>query len=1210
MFTTFRAKLIAIVGVAASAFLISIAFSSVISTRVADQLEAIQLRFVPKMELGPQLEGQFEQLRRGLQDAVGARDGDALEGTRELYAALQQRLAAARDVLDAEASAQFRAALQDYYESAYDISRRMIESETGESLVMAMSAMQAKQTRCSLLLKKVTEFDRDELAHGFTAARQALQSAQRLRLLVGAGCLASTILLSLWLSRGVLRSLAQLRLGLERFGKGEFDRAIVVAGSEELAAVAHSANLMAQNLNTLQAERNHEDWLKTGLVGLANELRGELSPEEVGTRAVRFLARYLQVPVAALYYSDSGRVLRLAGEYGLAPMDPELAAAFSFRVGEGLVGQACLQDEITLVPDPPPNYLRIRTGVGEGSPRLLAFLPILHLGSVAGVLELGLFKPWSAEFAELLHSVRETLAIAIEVARTRASLNEMLAESQRQAERLRAQEEELQSTNEELHTQQEELRQTNEELTQQTEELEAQGKSLQQKNRELDQAGKVLTRQAEELKKASTYKSQFLANMSHELRTPLNSMLLLSSLLADNEGKNLTAKQVEFSRTIHSAGKDLLGLINQVLDLAKVEAGKQELRIETMRLAHVVEHAERVFRPLAQEKKLELIVQLAEGLPESIETDVQRVQQILNNLLANAIKFTQRGRVTLDVRRVSPGERARRSDLAPDRSVVFAVSDTGVGIAPEHQERIFAPFEQVEAASDRRFGGTGLGLTIARELAQLLGGSLELATTSSLGSTFACYLPLQAPATSASPRPPALNGSRSSGELSLALPSAAAQSSSTLSALAVPAAAAPSGVLPTAFAELVSPAATGEAYLLLVEDDPLFAEVVGDVIRRQGLVWERAVDGKTALELCQQRPPSGVILDLKLPDMDGWQVMERLRADPRTAGIPVHFVSAADASERALAMGAIGYLTKPATRQELTQVVNALAPRTQQHLQRVLVVEPDASRGDSLVGELSAEQLQVKHVADASAALQLLEQERFACIILDLSLEDGESLDFLRSIRERCGADAPSIIVYTARPLSKEEAKHLDAYAEAVVLKEGSSSERLLDEVRLFVRRLKGGLAPKRTGEARGLPPNVQLTGKRVLVVDDDMRTVYALSATLRAKGAEVLVADTGRAALGVLSRERRVDAVLMDIMMPEMDGYETMRRIRQEVRFSELPIIALTAKAMKGDRDRCLEVGASDYLPKPIDPERLLAMLHVRLSGQAEPPPEAAEAE
>jgi signal transduction histidine kinase/CheY-like chemotaxis protein len=1089
MFSTFRAKLIAIVGVATVAFSITIGVSAIINQRVGEQLGAIQQRFVPKMEIGPQLEAQFEQLRRTLQDAVAARDGDALDGTRDQYDGLMQRLAAAHDVLDAADAALLRSAIQEYYENAYDVSRRMIDGETGEALVSAMSAMQARQSRSVLLLKKVAAVDRGELERVFQAANRALETGGRLRLVVGSSCLAFVILLSLWLSRGVLQSLAQLRFGLERFGKGQFEQPISVSSTDELAGVARSANLMAQNLLRLEGERNHEDWLKTALVGFAQELRGELSPEEIGARAVRFIARYIEAPVAALYYADARRVLRLLGEYGLAPMDPELAAALSFRIGEGLVGQACLQDEITLIHEPPPNYLRIRTGVGEGTPTALVFLPVLHLGAVAGVLELGLFKPWSERTGELLLAMRETLAITIEVARTRVSLNEMLEESQRQAEALEAQEEELKSTNEELHTQQEELRQTNEELTQQTEQLDAQRRALQDKNRELDEAGKHLTRQAEELKKISAYKSQFLANMSHELRTPLNSMLLLSSLLGDNEGKNLTAKQVEFARTIHSAGKDLLALINQVLDLAKVEAGKQELRIETLSLAQLAEHAQRVFGPLANDKKLQFRVRLGDGLPASIETDAQRVQQILNNLLANAIKFTQRGQVSLELRPVAAGEWLRRAELVPEQTVVLSVSDTGMGIAPEHQERIFAPFEQVEAASDRRYGGTGLGLTIARELAQLLGGSLELVSSPGRGSTFSCYLPRQAPPTGAKRRP-------------------------SSKPLGVPASS--QAVLPPA----------PDPYLLVVEDDAVFAETVGEVISRQGLRWQLASDGKSALELCQRTPPSGIILDLKLPDLDGWQVMEQLRQSPLTASIPVHFVSAADASERALAMGAVGYLTKPATRNELTEVVNALAPRAPRQAQRVLVVEPDAEQGHSLVRELSAEKLQVRHVVDARSALSALEQERFACMILDLSLRDMDGLEFLQSIRQRCGADAPSIIIYTARPLSKEEARHLDAYAEAVVLKEGSSSERLLDEVRLFVRRLKGGLSPKRSGEMRGLPRSVQLTGKRVLVVDDDMRTVYALSATLRAKGADVLVADTGKAALGVLGREREVDAV------------------------------------------------------------------------------------
>jgi CheY-like chemotaxis protein/signal transduction histidine kinase len=1159
MFTTFRAKLTAIVGIAAFAFVILIVVSAAIAGRVGSQLGDIQGRYLPRLELGPQLDSEFELLKRSLQDAVGARDGDALESTRTQYDALIHHLAAGQQVLEGSEASALRDALQEYFEEAYDVSRRMIEGETGEGLVEAISVMQTKQNRAAVLLKKTTAFDRGELTRAFEGASQALIGAGQVRLGVGVACLSVVILLSFWLSRSVLASIRELSLGLERFGQGEFQRSIPVRGNDELAQVARRANVMAQNLERLKDERDSDDWLKAGHAGLSRELRGELTPQEVGARAVRYLARYLEAPVGALYYADGSRVLRLLGEYGLSPMDDELAAALSFRIGEGLVGQACLQDELTVIPEPPPNYLKVRTGSGESTPSALVFLPIVHLGKVTGVLELGLFKPWSETLAELLMSVRETLAIAIEVAGARATLGAMLAESQRQAQLLTAQEEELQATNEELHTQQEELRQTNEELTQQALELEAQRQALQVKNGELDQAGQELKNQAEELTRVSSYKSQFLANMSHELRTPLNSMLLLSSLLADNDAGNLTSKQVEFSRTIHSAGKDLLALINQVLDLAKVESGKQQLRVETVAFNQLTDHAERVFRPLASDKGLDFKVELDPELPATIETDRQRVQQVLNNLLGNAIKFTQRGRVTLQIRRAGPGQSFQRPDLLADRAFSIAVTDTGVGIAPEHQERVFVPFEQVEAASDRRFGGTGLGLTIARELAQLLGGTLELSSVPGQGSTFTCHLPYQAPASPAEPaRPPVLH-----------------------------------------HAPAVRPVQpSGEAYLLVVEDDPVFAEAFVEMIQKQGLPCERVADGKSALELCRRRPPHGILLDVELPDLNGWQVMEQLRLDPVTASIPVHFVSAGDGAQRALAMGAVGYLTKPATRQQLALAVDALAPGSNEHARRILVVEQDTASSDSLVRELLAERLLVTRVVSAKGALLALQKERFVCVILDLSLPDMDGLEFLRSLREQSGPNAPSIIVYTARPLSKPEAKSLEAYAETVVLKEGSSSERLLDEVRLFVRRLKAGIAPRRLGAAPGLPPHVHLGGKKVLVVDDDMRTVYALSATLRAKGAEVLVADTGKAALSVLQLETDVDAVLMDIMMPEMDGYETMRRIRQELQLLSLPIIALTAKAMKGDRERCIEVGASDYLPKPVDPERLLAMLHASLNG------------
>jgi len=1180
---TFRAKLNFIVGAAALAFVVLIVTSSIIASRVNQQLTAIQQRYVPKVELEPQLEGQFDRLRRALQDAVAANDGDALDQTREIKNGLLDLLAAAHDVVDPIEAALLRKAVEDYYADAFDLSRRMISGETGEELVNAMASMQAKQTRAKELVKKATAIDRGELAAVFAAAAQAQTTAARLRLAIGVTCLVVVAVLSLWLSRSVLAALGELTAGFARFGKGTFTVPIKVTSRDELGDVAEHANSMAESLRRLAAERERADWFKAGHAGLTRELRGELEPDDVANRAVRFLARHVDAPAGALYYVDPPspagdfpgsseplqgrreRALQLLGQYALSPTEGDANAAPSFRPGEGLVGQAAQQEELTVIHDPPADYLRVRSGLGDGPPRVIVLLPLVHASKVKGVLELALFKPWSELFGELLLSVRETTTIAIEVALARASTRELLAQTQQQAARLRAQEEKLQATNEELQAQQEELRQTNDELTEQAAQLEEQRRSLQEKNVELDDARRGLERKADELTKVSAYKSQFLANMSHELRTPLNSMLLLSNLLAENEAGNLTARQVEFCKTIYSAGNDLLGLINQVLDLAKVEAGKQRLLIERVPLESLANHVERVFKPLASDKGLDFVVEVSPEVPETIATDSQRLQQILTNLLANAIKFTERGKVTFRLESPEPDVRFRRDDLRADRAVAFAVSDTGVGIAPEHRERIFFPFEQVDTASDRRYGGTGLGLAISRELAQLLGGELQLESSIGKGSTFVCYLPFES--------------------------KAAATSSPALVAPGEPSAVRGAAPIDTGTAR------AGDPYLLIIEDDAVFAKTMGDVARAQGLQYVWAANGRTGMRQAKERMPSGIILDVKLPDVDGFKIMEELRADPDTAHVPVHFISAMDASERGLAMGAVGYLTKPATRRDLVRVVESLAAKPIARSGRILVVEDDKPLGDSVVKQLAAENLEARHVVSATEALEAVKKERFACVILDLSLPDMDGLELLHSLEKLCGSEMPAVVVYTARALSKNETQRLEAYAEAIVLKEGPSAERLVDEVRLFVRRLKEGLAPRRSGASSSRPTGMRLEGRRVLVADDDMRTVYALSATLRAKGAEVFVADTGQAALGVLDEHPDIEAVLMDIMMPEMDGYEAIRRIRQDARFHRLPVIALTAKAMKDDKDKCISVGASDYLPKPIDPDHLLSMLHSRLA-------------
>ncbi|HEY0713201.1 MAG TPA: response regulator, partial [Polyangia bacterium] len=718
-------------------------------------------------------------------------------------------------------------------------------------------------------------------------------------------------------------------------------------------------------------------------------------------------------------------------------------------------------------------------------------------------------------------------------------------------------------------------------------------------NARLAEAQKTLEQKAAELVTVSAYKSRFLANMSHELRTPLNSLLILSELMAENEGGNLTPKQVEYSRTIHSAGRDLLALINQVLDLSKIEAGKQQLVVESVRLREITEHLRRIFEPLANDKGLSFSIEVDPSVPEILRTDRQRLEQVLTNLIANGIKFTSKGSVALRVRKAASTTRLRRQDLAErlrrGDTLAFAVADTGPGIAPKDQELVFTPFERLETKSEGRFGGgTGLGLTIARELVALLGGELHLDSEVGKGTVFTCFLPANAPAHDGTApgeqTPPPINVDISAA-----------------------------GSAPQAVADDRHQLTADDSVLLVIEDDPVFSERLVEIIHNRGFKVLVAGRGEDGLALARQYRPQGVILDVRLPDVTGWTVMDRLRGDPITAAIPVHFVSGVDAPDRGWAMGAIGYLTKPTTNRELISMVQALAPHASKQRQQILVLEPDAQRAESIINVLKQDGLAARQVTSAQDAFAALGEERFVCLILDLALPDMDGLGFLSELKARDDFERPPVVVYTGRALTRDETRRIEEYAEAVVLKEGRSTERLLEEIRLFIHHLEGRLPDSRKPQATTSPPNEQVfRGKRVLVVDDDMRTVYAMSALLRTKGVDVLMADNGRAAIEVLTGLKSqsstgepaartqvgaalpgesVDAVLMDVMMPEMDGYEAMRRIRSFDRFRALPIIALTAKAMKGEREKCLEAGASDYLSKPIDTGALLKRLETWLS-------------
>jgi CheY-like chemotaxis protein len=1154
---SFRAKLTLIIGTTALGFILMLVGGAWSSVQQNSQLDIVEGRLVPKLELGPRLSSSFEHLRQSLQDAVAAEDLAALDATRQLKNELLGVIAAAEQVIPVSESVSLRHAVNDYYTVAFDVSRRLIRGEGGEGIVDAMSDMRARHLEAARMVERSSGLDRGELTRGFEAVRAANRRMLFNIMSIASACFAVVLILALWVSRSALRMVSDLSGGFARFAHEDFSHPIPVHSGDELGEATHAANRMASALEKLASDRDHAAWIRAGIDELSEKLRGDPSPAVAAAISIEALCKKMGGGIGLFYLSDPSGRLSLAGHYGLGDVAARELEGAGFRPGEGLVGQACLGDELLIIDAPPADYFRIRSGLGEILPQTIVFVPLHWRSRLVGIVEIGLFGACSHRCRELLAGVRELLAVRLDALYARQLERELLTRTQDLAERLTVQEEELRASNMELSVQQEELRETNALLT-------AQSGTLAQQNAELEQMRRGLEEKARELEKVSTYKSQFLANMSHELRTPLNSMLLLSHLLSENESGNLSEKQVEFCRTIHSAGKDLLSLINQVLDLAKVESGRQEVSLERVGLAELGAHLQRTFEAMALDKGLWLTVDVAPALPAAIVTDRQRVERILINLIGNAIKFTSHGGVALTIGRPAPGAFGER-DGAPEGWVAFAVTDTGIGIAPADHERVFAPFEQVEARADRRYGGSGLGLAIARESAQLLGGELVLASERGRGSTFTLHLP-ELPVGHSRPM--------------LAVPDRAGD-----------------GAGDSRVADDRLGIELDEPYLLLIEDDRTFAELVVDIIHARHFKVVVAGTGADALRMARKNRPIGIVLDVKLPDMSGFTVMEQLRHDARTRNIPVHFISGVDAPERALALGAIGYLTKPATRSELIGVVRSLERPSSDGSSKILLVEDDRIEGQSLMSVLAREGLPASLASSAEAALIELSQQHFGCMILDLGLPDTDGLGLLEAIHARPELSRPPVVVHTARSLTKEETRRIEAYAKAIVLKDGSSQERLLHEVKRFAHEVSAALPEKHSDP--GDMPDVggSLGGKKILLAEDDMRTVYALSALLRAKGAEVVVAETGREALELLAQHRDVQGVLMDIMMPEMDGYEAMRELRAQDRFRDLPVIALTARAMKGEREKCLEVGASDYLSKPVDPAQLLAKLDIWLS-------------
>ncbi len=944
-------------------------------------------------------------------------------------------------------------------------------------------------------------------------------------------------------------------------------------GRRELVRLSKSYSDILEDEAQHNAELRHQAWLRTGQTELSTRSAGIHSLEPLAQAVLDHVVRYVGGTVAAMYVRSDDGVLRRIGAFGFSNDEPRNLV---IEPGASLASQAANENRLLTVDNLPDDYMKVASSLGEAAPREVVIAPINNFGKVKGVIEIGFLHGIRERDVEFLKLIADNVGSSVAAVVYRQRLQDALSETQALNEELQVQQEELRTANEELEEQSRALEESQSSLENQQAELEQtndqlaeQALNLDMKNAALTEAQEQLRARALDLERASRYKSEFLANMSHELRTPLNSSLILAKLLSDNVPGNLNEEQVRFAQTIYSAGNDLLNLINDILDISKVEAGKLELLPEDLPLRRTVEGLGRTFEPLAKQKELQFTVTVEPNVPASIHTDRQRLEQVLKNLLSNAVKFTEQGAVSLTVSATDEGW------------VQFTVQDSGIGIVPEQQERIFEAFHQADGTTSRRFGGTGLGLSISRDLTSLLGGTLVVSSTPGEGSSFTLSLPKSGAvaATPPAPRAPApqLRAARPAPE-----------------PVAAPAAE-PAQPPAERFPDDREQAVAGRRTVLVVEDEPGFARILYDLAHDLGY---RCLVGLTAgegLELATSNSPDAILLDIRLPDGSGLSVLQQLKDNPATRHIPVHVVSSMENGTEALHLGAIGYALKPTTREQLEDVFRKLQEKSSQQIKRVLLVEDDERQRDSVVALIADADVQISAVGSGEEALALLHSEIFDCMIIDLKLPDMQGNELLQRMSQEELFSFPPVIVYTGRNLTRDEEAELLKYSRSIIIKGARSPERLLDEVTLFLHKVESKLSTERQHMLKTVRGRDRVfEGRTILLVDDDVRNVFALTSALEQRGANVVVGRNGFEAISKLDEVPGIDLVLMDVMMPGMDGLEATRRIRADGRFDRLPIIAITAKAMKDDQEQCLAAGANDYLAKPIDLARLYSLLRV----------------
>ncbi|PAK50838.1 response regulator [Paenibacillus sp. 7541] len=1190
-----------------------------------DQMDTIYGERYQKVRDSSQMRGEVNNMARALTNLIATGTVDNFEASRheiqsmtdrafELYGTLHQSVTSAEEQ-------QFLARIDDAVGSYVDYQNHILElMEAGdiqEANRIRITSGQAVQEEMLSSLNALADYEDQKIAEDIELAQSAYERSIQMSIYLMSGGLLLGFLVILWIVPSITRGINVVSLMLKSFGEGRLKAIsrIKVPSKDEFGEVARvfkelSADILEKQKveeTYLQAQKD-QSWINSNMARITELLEGINSLEEVGQRFISEFTPVLGCRYGAIYIRQEDKhpnKLEMKGSYahegGEEPKDV-------FMIGEGLVGQAALDKKPIKLERAPEDYMNIHSAWGSSKPGMIVIYPILFENEVLGVVEFASFEPISPLQEQLLQQLTQSLGIIVNNITGRLRVEGLLRESQALTEELQCQSEELQTQQEELRRsnenleeqtaalkrseellqrQQEELEHYNTELQAKTRALEEQVQEVEEKNEELERTRHQLEQQALQLSMTTKYKSEFMANMSHELRTPLNSLLILSQLLSENKEGNLSQKQIEYAQTIHTSGADLLKMIDEILDLSKVDAGKMEINHEEVHIRDIKGFVFQNFGPVASRKQLELHVRIEDRVPESIVTDGHRIKQILRNLLSNAFKFTNSGSVELAVKSANPA--ALPSFLKRDTDyIAFSVIDTGIGIPADKTELIFEAFQQVDGTTSRKYGGTGLGLSISRELSRLLGGGIQVETEEGKGSSFTLFLP----ALTAVPEPSAAQEAAATTE-----ESARAELIVPKARLISPRVLAKPEEHPIELEDDRNDLGPTDKVLLIIEDDVKFASILLDMARGRGFKALVALQGDTGLKMAQTYKPDAIILDIQLPVIDGWSVLGELKSSAITRHIPVHVISVVDEVKQGLMMGAIAYLKKPSSREALENAFNHIASYTEKSVKHLLIVEDDDIQRHSIIELIGHDDVSITAVSTGREALIELRKQRYDCMVLDLMLTDMTGFDLLDQIRDDENLVDLPIIIYTGKELDSKEETRLRKYAESIIIKDVKSPERLLDETTLFLHRVEENLPEDKRKILQKLHNKEELfDGKKILLVDDDIRNVFALSSVLEGYNMDVTFAENGREAIEMLQKNPDYDLVLMDMMMPEMDGYEAMRRIREMPEFEKLPIIALTAKAMKEDRVKCIEAGASDYMKKPIQTEQLLSLMRVWL--------------